>query len=209
MNFERAKQILEKRLGKEYTIDIDLINSSIENLHLSRGSRILDIGTGWGIMSIILAVNGFDVITGSPEKDGTNIHSGNDHCDEHEHHSIPDFNWKENAKAVGVEKKISFRHLNAEKLPFSSKSFNAIFMYDILQHIHNRKLAVDESVRVIRPGGIICIIELNDAGTKAARKEWGFEAELIDPRKYLSDIDFDLDLIEGKYFDAFLLKNRI
>jgi len=31
----------------------------------------------------------------------------------------------------------------------------------------------------------------------------------MDPRKYLSNIDFDLDLIEGKYFDAFLLKKRI
>jgi len=73
-------------------------------------------------MSIILAVNGFDVMTGSPEKDGTNIHRGDDHCNGHEHHSIPDFNWKEIAKEVGVEKKkkISFRCLNAEKLPFSS-----------------------------------------------------------------------------------------
>jgi len=34
MNLERAKKILENRLGKKY-IAIDLINSSIEKLHPS------------------------------------------------------------------------------------------------------------------------------------------------------------------------------
>jgi|GEM_PF-4510798 len=47
-DFEDAKRMW----GKEWTLDMDFINKIIYQLNLIKDSEILDISTGWGMMSI-------------------------------------------------------------------------------------------------------------------------------------------------------------
>lgn len=67
MSLDKLKEVIIH----EFTSDIDFIDDSIKKLKpfLDMDSKILDVGTGFGIMAIILALNGYDVLTGEPEED--------------------------------------------------------------------------------------------------------------------------------------------
>ena len=65
MNLNTAKEVL----GKEFAFTADFVNEIIQNLNLPKNARILDIGTGMGNMAIMLALNGYKVLTGEPETD--------------------------------------------------------------------------------------------------------------------------------------------
>lgn len=155
MGLEKYKQVINKDFAK----DADFIDKTIKNLNLDKNSKILDIGTGLGAMSILLALNGFNVLTGQPEDPEWEEHKKH-HCEhEHEHHGCTLSDWKEKARAVGVEDKIQFQYLNAESLNFPDSTFDSIFMYDTLQHIKNREVALNEYIRVLKARGLICIVE--------------------------------------------------
>ncbi len=206
MNLEKYKQIMDE----DFTKDADFIDKIIKNLNLDKGSRILDIGTGLGAMSILLAINGFNVLTGQPEEDPEWEEHEKHHCEhEHEHcHGSAMFDWREKARAVGVEDRIKFQYLNAESLDFPDDSFDAIFMYDTLQHIKNRERALNECLRVLRASGLICIIEWNEKSIKDTEEKYGFTIDYIDPRKILNREDFSIELIQADLVNIFILRKN-
>ena len=154
MDLEDAKEIW----GEEWTLDITFINETLHQLNLTNDSKILDIGTGAGIMVVSLALDGFDVLTGEPEEEYER-HKGHEG---HEVHEYPD--WRKAAKAFGVGHKIRYQHFNAEHLPFSTESFDGVFLYDTLHHIKNKERALNECLRVAKPKKVVCIIEMNENG---------------------------------------------
>lgn len=48
---------------------------------------------------------------------------------------------------------------DAQNLPFGPKSFNNIVLFDVLHHIENVSLFFEESLRVLRPGGRLVMME--------------------------------------------------
>ena len=43
----------------------------------------------------------------------------------------------------------------AEKLPFNDNSFDLIYSTNVLEHVQNPKLVIEESIRVLKPGGYL------------------------------------------------------
>ncbi len=203
-----------KTIHEDFTKDADFINATINNLNLDKNSKILDIGTGLGAMAILLALNGFDVLTGEPEIDPerdkwehNELDHGEPHCDHNEqHHGGYEFNWRESAKTVGVEHKIEYQHFDAQDLPFPDDTYDGIFMYDTLQHINKREIALNECLRVIKPGGIFSVIEWNKYSIEQDEKEYGFTIDYIDPRVILKQDNISIEIFKGKFVNMYILR---
>jgi len=209
LSLEKYKQIIDA----DFIKDIDFIDKIIKDLNLNKQSKILDIGTGIGAMSILLAINGYHVLTGEPDEDNE-MNKDHHHGEQHEHHSHDEhFNgswsdWRESAKAIGVEDRIDYQHFNAEKLPFSANSYDGIFMYDTLQHIHDRELALNECIRVLKSEGFLCVIEWSKKTKKEDKEKYGYEIDFIDPKVYLNRDDIFIETFSGEYVIFYIIQKK-
>lgn len=206
MSLEQYRRVI----GQEFTKDANLIDRTIRGLGLDPTAGILDIGTGMGAMSILLAMNGFDVLTGQPEHDeeldehqahGQEHGGGHDH-----HHGCGGLDWRANARALGVEAKIRFLYLDAEDLDLPAASFDAAFMYDTLQHIGDRERALNGCLRVVKPGGVLCVIEWNKRTIREDEERYGFTLDYVDPREILDRDDVRITVSEGRSVNVFVIR---
>ena len=197
--------------SSEWAHDVEFVALAIHHLKLNNRSKVLDVGTGQGIMAVSLALNGYNVITGEPEE-GSTAHEHFEHeKGEHlqEHHEFNFTDWREAAKVAGVEDKIRFQHLNAENLQFQSESFDAVFLYDALQHINDRASAINECIRITRQEGLVCVIETNDDGIKYIKETEGFDIDKVDPREMPLNEDVSTEVLEGQYSNAYILRKKL
>ncbi len=56
---------------------------------------------------------------------------------------------------------LSFKLSSGGEIPFKSNSFDFVVTFDVLEHIENQKEAVEEMIRVLKPGGKLLIYTLN------------------------------------------------
>jgi len=208
-----------KKTFGEFAADADFINEVIINLNLEKDSKILDIGTGMGTMSILLALNGFHVLTGEPEvdyeRDGGD-HQGHHHedinevrCEDHKVYNSEFWNdWRKPAKILGVEDKIQYQNFDVRNLSFDSQSFGGIFLYDTLQHVNNRELALKECVRVLKNDGVIVIIEWSKKQIEEDFKKYGYEIEYIDPRNFINRKNILIEELNSELVNVYLIRKK-
>jgi SAM-dependent methyltransferase len=60
------------------------------------------------------------------------------------------------------QERIRFVHGDATRLPFEDESFDAITMFDLLEHVPDDNKAIAQALRVLRPGGVILISTPNE-----------------------------------------------
>ena len=208
-----------KKNFREFATNVDFINEIIINLNLEKDSKILDIGTGMGTMSILLALNGFHVLTGEPEvdseRDGED-HHGHHHDDNNEvqYKNHEEYigelwkDWRKSAKNLGVEDKIQYQNFDVHNLSFVSQSFDGIFLYDTLQHVNNREMALNECVRVLKNDGVIVIIEWTKKQIEEDFKKYGFKIDYIDPRDFVSRKDIMIEELNSELVNIYLIRKK-
>jgi len=59
-------------------------------------------------------------------------------------------------------KTVQFIAGDAIRLPFKIHSFDAVTMFDVLEHITDHKKAISETLRVLRPGGYLLVTTPNE-----------------------------------------------
>lgn len=185
-----AKQIAEI-FDAEFGFVFKFLDKVVKHINLDKESKILDIGTGVGRMSITLALNGYSVLTGEPDFDESEYAKQD---------------WLNNAKKVNVDHMITFQSFNAEKMPFDNNSFDAIYIQGALHHIEDKASAFNESVRVMKKGGILCIFEPTPFGIKQIRKKFATHPDAIDPMEYAKDHNLSVEKMEGTVFNAFIFR---
>jgi GT2 family glycosyltransferase/SAM-dependent methyltransferase len=58
--------------------------------------------------------------------------------------------------------RIRFVQADATDLPFADESFDAVTMFDLLEHVPDDRAAVSEALRVLRPGGYVLVSSPNE-----------------------------------------------
>lgn len=183
MNIERAKEIL----GGSFAENAEVINPIVSQLGLQKAVKVLDVGTGLGHMSIILAVNGFIVTTGQPNAD----HWGD---------------WQSNMERVGVSNQITFKEFFAEQLPFENGEFDAVFLHASFHHVEDKDAAIRECLRVMKVRGTLVFFELNEKGVAHTRETYPNHPDVVDPRDYMKKPAMNIQVIKLDELDAFIVK---
>ena len=113
------------------------------------------------------------------------------------------------ASELKVENKIKFRNLDAQHLECPNNSFNAIFMFDALQHIEDKEAALKECIRILDENGILCVIETNKNGIDYFEKNYSFTIDYVDPRTIIKDENTSIKVLEGKHANFYILRKII
>ncbi|MFW9879693.1 MAG: class I SAM-dependent methyltransferase [Candidatus Thorarchaeota archaeon] len=179
-------------LGNDFAFIFNAVSPVLQELELEKTAKLLDIGTGMGWMAVTLALNNYKVITGEPENDDSEYAKQN---------------WLESAKKAKVEHLITYTPFNAEDMPFEDASFDAIFILGALHHINDKEAALKESARVLKSNGIICIFEPTDNLLSIIRKNrFPSHPDPVDPRNFTHDLHLSLELIEGQFYNTYILR---
>ena len=117
-------------------------NELVELCKIKKDSKILEIGCGVGLTSAYLAKKFGCTVTGIDISEGM---IGN---------------AKKTAEREGVADKTKFMVGDAQKLPFRDNAFDVVIAESVMAFIPERNKAMNEFVRVIRPGGYVGITEV-------------------------------------------------
>lgn len=123
----------ESHLKRTYTVD------ALERHDLGPGARILDVACGAGLLSLPLAARGYRV-------EGVDLSEGSL---EVARRRVP-----EGADAT-------FRVGDATALDADDGTYDAVLLYDMLEHVEDQRGVVAEAARVVRPGGLVLVSTFN------------------------------------------------
>jgi len=131
------------------------------------GLRVADIGTGTGILALELAELGLDVI-------------GIDRSEA----MLETARQKWDSIAAAQTGNIEFRVGDAHELPLEAASVDAAFAHMVLHSLEEPERAVQEMARVVRPGGLVILVDFMPHELEWMKRElgllWlGFTAETI------------------------------
>ena len=63
---------------------------------------------------------------------------------------------------VNRRARTTFVHADATGLPFADDTFDAVTMFDVLEHVEDDMLAMTEALRVLRPSGFLLVTSPNE-----------------------------------------------
>ena len=134
---------------RDHWWNLDFLELLGKRLSLDRVRDVLDVGCGVGHWGQLLA----NVLPSSARVQGVDR----------------DPLWVERAaaraSAHGLADRFSYQVAVAEKLPFADASFDLVTCQTVLIHTGDPGAALDEMVRVARPGGLILAAEPNNVAS--------------------------------------------
>jgi demethylmenaquinone methyltransferase/2-methoxy-6-polyprenyl-1,4-benzoquinol methylase len=81
----------------------------------------------------------------------------------------------------GLDKLITLRRGDAEKIPFSDSSFDAITVAFGVRNFEHLEQGLQEMQRVLRPGGIMLILEFSHPASFPMKQLYGFYSRFVIP----------------------------
>ena len=134
-----------ERLSLQATVVASLEFPALEEAGLRDGLTVLDLGSGPGVLSAALtrrfpAVN---VVGVEPE---------------------PSLRETAEALAVrqGTAERCQFVHGTAQRIPLPADSVDFAYARLLFQHLGEPEIALRELARVVRPGGVVCVMDADD-----------------------------------------------
>jgi len=153
-----------KALYEKYQIYVyKLIAARLARLYGRKGGCIADVGTGPGYLAVELArltegsVYALDINPAMLELAG------------------------ETSRNSGMETQISFALGDVHDIPCESQSFDLLASYTCMHHWSDPAKALAECYRVLRPGGLMAIIDVRPVSARTAATF----AEMVSENEYL------------------------
>ena len=135
--FDFAAEVgLTKHIG-----GMEATEALVELCHIGEGKYVLDVGCGAGVTPCFIAkeydcrVVGVDIIERMVERS------------------------RERAKRARLSDRVEFRVADAQDLPFEDGVFDAVITESVTAFPEDKQRAVDEYVRVVKPGGYVGLNE--------------------------------------------------
>lgn len=140
-NIAPTYDVLNHRLS--WDIDKYWRRTAIKNLQKSKPGRILDIATGTGDFAILAAqkLKPYEII-------GADISEGMMQV------------GKQKVKQHGLQDVISFKKEDCTNLSFKDGYFDAVMAAFGIRNFQNLEKGLQEMCRVLKPGGMLCVLEL-------------------------------------------------
>ena len=132
------------RLWKRFAVDVSGVHE---------GERILDLAGGTGDVAALLA--------GRVGRKGSVV--------------VADINpsmlgvGRERLDGRGLVGNVTYAQANAERLPFAGASFDCVTMAFGLRNVTHKEAALAETLRVLRPGGRLLVLEFSHVTVSALR----------------------------------------
>jgi len=133
------------RLFRKYGYDLPASRKYLLEKCIPFVGKVLEIGSGKGHFTACLAKKRFKIISVDLDPDALRIS-------------------KKHLTALKLSKQVLFRKINAEKLPFPSRSFNQVVSIDIFHHAKNPFRCLREMMRVTQKN--LLIADLNKKGMR-------------------------------------------
>jgi ubiquinone/menaquinone biosynthesis C-methylase UbiE len=137
-------------------VKLRLRDKLLNNLQIRGDEQVLDVGCGRGLMLIGAAKRLSTGTATGIDLWRTVDQSGNS----------PDVTIA-NAKAEGIESKIKIETGDMTKMPFPDNAFDVVLSSWAIHNIptkEGRQTAIEEIVRVLKPGGRVAIIDIDAPG---------------------------------------------
>jgi demethylmenaquinone methyltransferase/2-methoxy-6-polyprenyl-1,4-benzoquinol methylase len=154
-------------LNHFFSLGIDILwrKKAIRLIQKSNPKQILDVATGTGDFAILTAKQYADVdaITGIDISEGM-LEVG-----------------RKKVQEKNLQQKISFKKADSESLPYADASFDAVTVAFGVRNFENLELGITEMYRVLRPGGVIAIIEFSKPKQFPIKQLFGFYFKWIMP----------------------------
>lgn len=194
---ENGKRFIERaNLYKKFGYDIEKERKFILDKAKPLYGNILEIGTGKGYLALELAKQGFKFTSIDISKEDQEF-------------------ARLNLKYFGLEKYVNFRIENAENLSFGDKSFDIIFLVNVVHHLTNPFRVMDEVIRVVTSGGKIILSDFTKDGfdivdkvlTSEGRRHEVSKITLTDIKRYLQEKGFITTEASSKFQEILIAQH--
>ncbi len=112
----------------------ETVNKINKIINLNK-TKVLEVGCGYGALSQLLLKKGAYVT--ATEVDSNSLLFAK--------------------KFLKNKKNIKLIKVNSEKLKFKKNSFDLVILFDVIEHVKNPKIMMNEAIRVLKPGGILYV----------------------------------------------------
>ncbi len=164
--------------------------------HLPADARVLDVGSGGGLLALLLAEEGAREVVGvdvSPVM-------------------LEAAEYQRLSRTTATAAQVSFRLAPAQALPFSDEWFDVVVCRLVLHHTSKPERMLQEFMRVLKPGGVLLFCDLlghDDAVKRATqnaieekRNPAFVQARTADQyRKLLTGVGLELEAEKVAVFD--------
>lgn len=135
------------RLKMQATVAIDIEREVWKNAGLKPGMNVLDLACGPGFISCELArIAGTGTVTGIDISEELIFTA-------------------HQAKVSEKVDNVSFLNGNVYNLALPENTFDFVYARFVFQHLEKPQLALQNIMRVLKPGGILCILDIEDNWT--------------------------------------------
>ncbi len=131
-------------LDRKREDDRNRIRHLLNFAKLSSALKLLDVGTGIGILPLMLAEDGADSVVGIDVSPAM----------------LELAEYQRLSKPSASTQKVSYRLAPAQSLPFHDERFDGVICRLVLHHARKPERIIKEVVRVLKPGGILILAEL-------------------------------------------------